>query len=790
MTVHHDGCGVLLVGGAGEDGRALGDTWFFTAGAWRQVVLPVQSTPRVDHALAYDPHRDRAELLGGIHDGRTLAAWRRLEPAYEIEVLFHQDVPDGVAQQVLTSRGASGIIPGVTVDGRRVNSWHAAVPESEIAGLSQVDPVVHAQYVGAGVDYNDGSRGAINANAVNAAPYCGGAGCNGNGSVVAQWESRWASGDNTAPPPNPALPGGAGVHADLSPRITVRDMTALDPTDPPVPAGCAGNVVCNLCTFSNHAAHVAGTMYGNGGNNAAMVGMAPAATGVSYNGPTSVAEQTCEIADAGQGFTARVGNASWNGNGNFNCATQAGYDNFSNGIDQQTMGAPGLLMIVAAGNAQRSRGAGCAMPAIYTPAACSSLPAGVTPPPAIAAPAAANRFFTIGPGFTQSAKNGLVVGAVNSGAPSSAANLAQMTTFSSWGPTRDGRIKPDVVAAGAELNTRDGICLCGSGGCPAPPACDPDPMITSTNCTPNSGNCGTINTGYGALRGTSMSSPAVTGGAALLLQQQAVTGVVANDTPLDSDSLRALLIHTATDLNVHTGGGGAFMALQGCGGGGAAECWPVPAVAPGTVQDGPDYATGYGLVNLQAAADKVIAGNPSVTLRPSGCPNSVVLNPMPFNSPLALGGDPASVGIAGCSTAAIWDWVGYVNVPAGTTQLKVTVAWNDPQTPPPAAGATASLLVNDVDLVVTPGNGMGGAFSPTGPHNYSWWLDPACPHRSAVPVAVNTWSPATYSDRRNTVEQVVVNNPATGQWRIVVQSVGTTGQQPFALMISMPPSNP
>ena len=138
---------------------------------------------------------------------------------------------------------------------------------------------------------------------------------------------------------------------------------------------------------------------------------------------------------------------------------------------------------------------------------------------------------------------------------------------------------------------------------------------------------------------------------------------------------------------------------------------------------------------------------------------------------------------------SIWDWVGYIDVPEGTTQLRVTVAWDDP--PPavlPDADSTASLLVHDLDLVVTPFSGIGGV--PTGPHNYSWRLDPACPYLHAVPVVVDTWSPSTYADHRNTVEQAVVDGPAPGTWRIVVQSVGLANPQPFGIMISIPPTIP
>jgi subtilisin family serine protease len=107
------------------------------------------------------------------------------------------------------------------------------------------------------------------------------------------------------------------------------------------------------------------------------------------------------------------------------------------------------------------------------------------------------------------AKNILTVGAVgalpNGFTSSSAINLL---SFSSWGPTDDGRIKPDLVAA--------------SGS------------IYSTSSSHDSD--------YAFLGGTSMSAPNVTG-SLLLLQQyhQQLKGRY-----MLSSSLKALAIHTAT----------------------------------------------------------------------------------------------------------------------------------------------------------------------------------------------------------------------------------------------------
>ncbi len=790
-------CGVMLFGGLGPDNRLLSDTWSWNGEVWRMVDSPGEPKPRFEHALAYDRARRRVVLFGGESSARQLFGdTYELEPAHVMEARFFADVPLGAAGGILTAHDVVLRQQGVTIGGTyRVNSWQAIVPESEILPLANEEPVQHVHFIGPVEDHNNGARIATGANAVQAAPFCGGVGCNGTGIVFAQWETRWAPGDATGP----GLPAG-GTHGAITGRVTVRDRPVL--AAPAVPAGCAGSIVCLACTYSGHATHVSGTLLGNGVGNAAMTGMTTTATNISYNLPAAVAELACEMTDAAQNFAARIANNSW-GRG-ANAATQAQYDAFSQGFDQQINTVPALAAFFSSGNSQCFRGAGGAvvLPAIYTAlstgGACTGPPPGVPGPPAIAEPAGLvrNRFFSLSPGNGQSAKNGLVIGAINAGSPSVPGIVGRMTSFSSWGPTQDGRIKPDLVAPGAENNAEDGVPGVNGAGNPVCflNAADPDPQITSSDCSNVDAfdNClGVAGNVYNARSGTSMASPAAAGSAGLVLQQQTVTGLDLGDVPLDSDSLKALLIHTASDIQVHFPLGGAFMTLQDCDADALADdCWPLSPIVPGAVQDGPDYVTGWGLINSQAAAQKVITGNTALTLQPSSCPANVAYAQMPFNSPLPVGGDPDTIGIAGCGTDTIWDWVGYINVPAGTTQLKVTIAWDDPASPPPGAGATGSLLVNDLDLIVTPGAGMGGSFAPSGPHNYSWWLDPACPHLQAVPVSSNSFDPNTFADHRNNVEQVVVPNPAAGQWRVVVQSIGLAAAQPFGIVISTPPSVP
>jgi len=108
-----------------------------------------------------------------------------------------------------------------------------------------------------------------------------------------------------------------------------------------------------------------------------------------------------------------------------------------------------------------------------------------------------------------------------------------MTGFSNWGPTDDGRIKPDVVATGNRLLSTIRLKA------------------------------------YDYLTGTSMSTPVITGIAALLrgTYRRLVGGEIG------SALLKCLLIHSARDLG----------------------------------RTGPDYSYGFGLVDAKYAADVIKA---------------------------------------------------------------------------------------------------------------------------------------------------------------------------------------
>lgn len=114
------------------------------------------------------------------------------------------------------------------------------------------------------------------------------------------------------------------------------------------------------------------------------------------------------------------------------------------------------------------------------------------------------------------AKNVLTVGAVDDVLSYTGPASVVMSSFSSWGPTDDGRIKPDVVGNGVGV-------------------------VSAYNNADN---------GYNTLDGTSMASPNVTGSLALLVQHFRTTHGGSN---MRSATLRGLAIHTADECGTTTG---------------------------------------------------------------------------------------------------------------------------------------------------------------------------------------------------------------------------------------------
>lgn len=271
---------------------------------------------------------------------------------------------------------------------------------------------------------------------------------------------------------------------------------------------------------SDHATHVTGTVGGGGVANANNRGMAPGVElrcygfeaplqqGFLYTDPGDI-EQDYLHAITTWGATVvnnSIGtNTAPNG---FPCSWEGDYsvtDTVIDAIVRGSLGAP-YRVVWANGNERQGQ------------ARCGST-YHTTAPPACA-------------------KNHITVGALN-------ANDDSVTSFTSWGPADDGRMKPDISGPG-----------CQSGG---------DNGVTSTSSSTDSS--------YNVKCGTSMAAPTVTGICALLIQDFRAN--YSGEPDPRNSTLKAILAHTAQDIQ----------------------------------NPGPDYQTGYGSVRAPAAVDFLRTGN-------------------------------------------------------------------------------------------------------------------------------------------------------------------------------------
>lgn len=215
---------------------------------------------------------------------------------------------------------------------------------------------------------------------------------------------------------------------------------------------------------SGHGQHVAGTVGGGGIINELYMGYAPKVTmvsqlfsGIILNAPTYVQDHGMVITNNSYGDI-------------IDCDYHGTYDLVSRYMDQMAFDLPYLSNVFAAGNSGN--------------ATCSPFATG---------------YHTVLGGY-QSAKNLITVGATT--------DSGLLGGFSSRGPVRDGRVKPEIVAMGQ--------------------------FVAST--WPNNI--------YSYNNGTSMAAPAVSGGLALLYQRYRQLNGGANPK---NGLMKALLCNGATD---------------------------------------------------------------------------------------------------------------------------------------------------------------------------------------------------------------------------------------------------
>lgn len=276
------------------------------------------------------------------------------------------------------------------------------------------------------------------------------------------------------------------THELLSGRVAMQSGQTLD--------GSGDNYKGN-----NHQTHVTGTIIGKDiANQPSARGVAHNATAKNYDFASDLPEMT---SFAGEGYL--VSNHSY-GAANDNTVPVwrfGAYDSEARDWDILVKNAPHYLPFVAGGNEQQSNG--------------NSTKAG----------------YDLMTG-SSAAKNSVTVGALNGD--------KTMSDYSNWGPTDDGRVKPDVVAKGTGINSSYFA-------------------DKTTNMPSDNAYSGTENSS-----GTSYATPAVTG-AALLLQQYHNS---LYSSYLKASTLKALLLTTAEDLG----------------------------------QPGPDPKFGWGLVNAEKSA--------------------------------------------------------------------------------------------------------------------------------------------------------------------------------------------
>ena len=289
---------------------------------------------------------------------------------------------------------------------------------------------------------------------------------------------------------------GGGVlstHQELNARVTQQD---------------------NVSTTDIHATHVAGTMIA-AGISAQARGMAFGANLKAWDFNSDVSEMTAAanslaISNHSYGFQAGwVYNATtnrWGWYGNTNVSETEDYkfgfyDANTQSWDKIANAAPFYLIVKSAGNNRGETG---------PPAGTYYFLGSSTRDSSNVARSKNDSYDCLS--TTSTAKNILTIGAISGtgGIPPVQPSEIKMSDFSSWGPTDDGRIKPDLVAVGVNL------------------------FSTSNAST----------TAYTVLSGTSMASPQAAG--SILLLQEVYSNLNAGQL-MHASTLKGLVLHTADD---------------------------------------------------------------------------------------------------------------------------------------------------------------------------------------------------------------------------------------------------
>jgi hypothetical protein len=169
--------------------------------------------------------------------------------------------------------------------------------------------------------------------------------------------------------------------------------------------------------------------------------------------------------------------------------------------------------------------------------------------------------------------------------------------------------------------------------------------------------------------------------------------------------------------------------------------------ADDVINPGPDYQTGWGLFNAVSAVELVELD--------------------------AQDGRGTHLKELEMAVGATNSWL----VDVSGSEFKVTIGWNDPPGVPTGyADDSTPMLVNDIDLWVETEDGS-QVFRP-------WTLDPDLQNEQET--NRNAFA-TTGIDDRNNVEQVLIQNPTSGLYRICIAHTGGTagGQTPTTQWVSV-----
>lgn len=425
----------------------------------------------------------------------------------------------------------------------------------------------------------------------------------------------------------------------------------------------------------NHSTHVAGTLIAAGVNPAAKGMSFGAQQLIAYDFTNDESEMMTEAPNlllSNHSYGAIAGwryndlQARWEFNGRPDAIEdyKFGYYGSDTQIwDSIAYNAPYYLIVKSAGNARNSNGPAVGSNYWRPNSSGTMIDAGNRP-----AGISSNDGYDI-VSFTATGKNVLTVGAVNP-IPSgyNQPGDVAMSSFSAWGPTDDGRIKPDVVT--------DGI------------------GVLST--------VGSSDNAYSSLSGTSMATPAATG--SLFLLQEYYSKLHSGGF-MRAATLKGLVIHAADEAGT---------------------------------SPGPDYQFGWGLINIEKAANIIKSANTTDLIIENNLTNGSTFT----QSVVATGNGP----------------------------LIATISWTDPKgivENGNILNSTSIKLVHDLDIRVTSGT---TTYRP-------WILDPAAPSAAAT----------TGDNFRDNVEKVVITDVIPGQTYTITVSHKNSlqrGQQAYSLIVS------